>query len=104
MSNGSILAKGVQLCQRCGRILEHFESCDCWVRLPKDGLRASCPRFMARSGYRGKSYIACGDRKLRFDSRQERDQHYMKHCCNAFEKCKVHSAGCNHAGGAADHG
>lgn len=81
MPRGCIRAKYVPLCPECGRILELFEFCECALRLPKDGLRATCPKFISRSGYRGKNYINCDGRKLRFENRQERDQFYMDNCC-----------------------
>ena len=51
MPRGCIRAKYVPLCPECGRILELFEFCECALRLPKDGLRATCPKFIARAGY-----------------------------------------------------
>lgn len=82
MNRGSTLAQEVLLCHHCGRILEPYETCDCAQRLPRDGLRASCPHFKARSTYRGKNYINCVHGKLRFESRNTRDQYYMDNCCS----------------------
>lgn len=87
MPRGCIRAKYVPLCPECGRILELFEFCECFVKLPKDGLRASCPKFIARTGYRGKHYINCGGRKLRFETRKDRDQFYMDNCCCSPGSC-----------------
>ena len=81
MSRGSITAKGIPICPACGRVLEDFEVCECDRPLPRDGLRASCPQFVARVRYRGRCYISCRMRKLRFMSRSERDNYYMNHCC-----------------------
>lgn len=54
--------------------------------IPKDGLRAKCPEFKARSSYRGKAYISCV-KKIRFDGRDQRDAHYMKYCCDQCSEC-----------------
>lgn len=55
MIRGSATAREIPICRACGRILEEFEVCECDRPLPRDGLRACCPKFIARSGYRKKS-------------------------------------------------
>lgn len=89
MIRGSATAREIPICRACGRILEEFEVCECDRPLPRDGLRACCPKFIARSGYRKKSYINCNGRKLRFENRQERDQYYMDNCCSSagYREC-----------------
>lgn len=83
MNRGSMLAKSVPLCPDCGRVLQEFEFCECKTGLPKDGLRACCSQFISRSSYRGKSYLDCGGRKLRFDNRKARDEFYRAYCCSS---------------------
>ena len=49
--NGSKLARRMRTCSKCGRMLEDLENCEC-DRLPRDGMRATCPAFAARTNYR----------------------------------------------------
>lgn len=87
MTRHGRLAK--EVCLFCGRELEPGERrCPCEDKLiPKDGLRARCPRFASRSDYQGKSYISCGGKKLKFSHRDSRDIWYECMCCRAPEKC-----------------
>ena len=85
MTDGGLRA-GHRHCRRCGRTLEPFEACECDQVLPapgwpRDGLRATCPMFRARSSYRRRHYLDCNGRKLRADSRQTRDTFYAVYCC-----------------------
>lgn len=76
----------VEQCVFCGRVLEPYESCDCMYPLPKDGLRAICPEFKARSSYKGRHYISCKG-KYRFDNAKERDEYYAEYCCENYRGC-----------------
>lgn len=55
------------------------------VRKTKDGLRAKCRRFIARSNYAGAFYINCEAGNLRFGTKGARDAYYMAHCCGTGE-------------------
>ena len=58
--------------------------------IPRDGMTARCERFSARIDYLGASYIRCKHNlrnTIRFDSAQDRDAHYRKHCCNDCGAC-----------------
>lgn len=83
-------ASTVRTCADCGRVLEAIEVCECTSKLPKDGLRAKCPIFKARSSYRGYHFIVCGGRKLRFEDIDGRDLHYMVFCCGICRECSVY--------------
>lgn len=73
-------------CQACGRTLEPGERCEC--NQPRDGLRARCPKFRARSSYRGMHYLDCGGHKLRANTRSSRDTFYAAYCCSeTWERC-----------------
>ena len=52
--------------------------------------RAKCPRFRDRNDYQGVSRIGCGrdDMQLRFASENERDEHYVKYCCDRCNECR----------------
>lgn len=77
------------MCPTCGRALQAFEVCECASKLPKDGLRATCPRFKARSSYRGAHYISCGGSKYKFGCKESRDLHYMVFCCGGiYDSCQ----------------
>lgn len=78
----------IRTCVFCGRVLEPYESCDCMYPLPKDGLRAICPNFRARSSYRGRHYIVCS-KKFRFESAAERDKYYAETCCSTRDECML---------------
>lgn len=55
--------------------------------LPKDGLRAGCGKFRARSSYRGGYYLDCGGHKLKANTRSSRDTFYAVYCCRDWERC-----------------
>lgn len=84
-------AWSVKICPHCGREVQREETCECADKLPKDGLRAKCPCFKARSSYHGDHYIACTG-KYRFASRSARDMHYMTYCCGICERCPISPA------------
>lgn len=74
----------------CGRPLEPGESCECGQVMDlrtgtRDGLRATCPMFRARSSYRRRHYLDCGGHKLKADSREARDTFYAVYCCGDDE-------------------
>lgn len=83
---GGTLSERKHLCPRCGRILIPGESCECYMAT-RDGLRAVCPRFAARLNYKGKYYIQCSDRKLKYIAKANRDSHYATYCCGDPESC-----------------
>lgn len=84
-------------CMACGRLLEIGETCHCQQpvsgRIPKDGLRARCPNFRHRSCYRMQSYIVCGGDRIRFASRETRNDHYRDYCCGDWQTCVKHLKG-----------
>lgn len=82
-------AESLRTCADCGRVLEAYEVCECSSKLPKDGLRAKCPIFKARSSYHGFHFIVCG-RKLKFESIEGRDLHYMTYCCGICRECSAY--------------
>ena len=81
-------AWAARFCPSCGRELQQEEACECADKLPRDGLRAACPHFRARSSYRGKHYIDCRG-KYRFASKEARDAHYMACCCGDCGTCEI---------------
>ena len=89
MTRHGRLAK--EICLFCGRELAPGERrCSCVDKLlPRDGMRAKCPRFASRSDYRGKSCISCGGKKLEFEHRDVRDLWYERMCCGDPERCMV---------------
>lgn len=76
--NGGLRSNSYRHCPRCGRALESGESCECGTR---DGLRARCPQFKARSSYRGRHYLDCDGHRIKTASREIRDAFYMAYCC-----------------------
>ncbi len=82
----------VKICHRCGRLLEIGETCNCPYSRgsPKDGLRALCPAFIARSCYRGKYYISCSCGKFRFKGHSDRNDYYRDHCCGDWLHCEIY--------------
>lgn len=90
MDRGGWEASGLRHCVNCGRPLEPGESCECdRVAGPRggtrDGLRARCPQFVARSSYRGKHYLDCGGHKLKACDLRARDALYALYCCGSAE-------------------
>lgn len=86
-------SRRVPVCHRCGRQLEDGETCNCTIDArgaPKDGLRALCPAFKARSFYKGKYYISCCG-KFRFDKPGERNEHYKEYCCRNWLQCEIYN-------------
>lgn len=82
---------GQRYCRDCGRALDIGEVCCCYQGasgIPKDGLRARCPRFRHRSSYHAKEFIVCGEAKLRFMNASERNGHYARNCCGDYRKCQ----------------
>lgn len=51
--------------------------------------RAKCPKFKARVDWGGWSCIECCGKRLRFESREKRDDQYRIHCCNQWENCRL---------------
>lgn len=76
---------GVHLCGHCGRELEDMEVCECMMRT-RDGLRAVCPEFKARSSFMGVHYIVCR-KKLRFVTLEARNRYYADFCCGKCAEC-----------------
>lgn len=58
--------------------------------------RARCPDFQARTDYKGKSYIQCGWKTMRFPNKAVRDDWYTICCCRRYRDCKVYKGGRNH--------
>ena len=56
------------------------------VRRTKDGLRAKCRLFRARSNYAGAFFINCEAGNLKFGTKGARDAYYMAHCCGDMEE------------------
>lgn len=63
------------------------------VEKPKDGLRAVCPRFKARSSHLGVHVIECGDTSYPFFKVEPRDRYYRNWCCDriACHFCKLNN-------------
>ena len=51
--------------------------------------RAKCPKFKARVDWGGQSCIECCGKRLRFESREKRDDQYRIHCCSEWETCRL---------------
>lgn len=54
--------------------------------LPKDGMRARCRLFRARSNYMGAYFIDCEKMTMKFGRKGARDAYYLAHCCADGEK------------------
>lgn len=88
----------LRCCLLCGRALQVGEVCNCdqpVAGLPKDGLRAHCPNFIARSSYRGKYYIECRvdvqrSIKVPYGNAGDRNAHYRDCCCGNNEDCSLY--------------
>lgn len=78
-------AKMIDLCRYCGRPLQEGESCNC--SQPPHGIRANCPKFRARTNYRGHAYIDCTQTKKCFSSCATRNKWYTEHCCCGGAGC-----------------
>lgn len=92
MSSGGLRSDSFRHCRQCGRALEPGEVCECGqVMAPgitRDGLRATCAQFRARSSYRRRHYLDCDGHKLQASSRQARDAFYAVYCCGQAETRK----------------
>lgn len=55
--------------------------------MPRDGLRAGCPKFRSRSSYRGGHFLDCGGHRLKANTRSSRDTFYAVYCCEKWKKC-----------------
>ena len=88
MNYGGLRSRDLRHCSRCGRPLETHETCECGRAVPgtRDGLRAACPQFQARSSYRRRHYLNCGGHKLLVGSLEDRDAMYAEYCCGDHEK------------------
>lgn len=82
MESGGLRSNNFRHCRQCGRTLSPGESCECGGAAgTRDGLRATCPQFRARSSYRGRHYLDCDGHKLKANSRESRDCFYRVYCC-----------------------
>lgn len=58
--------------------------------------RARCPDFQARTDYKGRRYIQCGGRAMRFPEKAVRDTWYKYCCCGNYKDCKIFKGGQSH--------
>lgn len=51
--------------------------------------KATCPRFISRVDYKGRSAIQCAGWNLFYFDRQERDADYLAACCGDRARCPL---------------
>lgn len=52
--------------------------------------RARCPCFMARTDYKGSSYIHCNGSNYRYPDSSARESQYRTRCCGNYEQCELY--------------
>lgn len=81
-----------KVCFSCGRILDDYETCHCQMKISgiKEKQKPNCPYYKFRSGYKGRSYIGCGEQKHEYIERGKRDFDLWAYCYGDYEDCEFY--------------